>query len=75
MSDQHPARPDDPSAPARNPPGLGPRDPEGSNTGSVGDTHYNAVESDPYTTGEPVRDFRPAEDAAAEPDAGDEGDR
>jgi hypothetical protein len=46
----------DARAPEDNPLGLGPRDREGSNTGSVADTHYDAVGSDPYTTGEPVRD-------------------
>jgi len=52
-------RPDvpDPSAPDRNPFGLGPRDREGSNTGSVADTSYNAHGSDRYTTGEPRKDF------------------
>ncbi len=48
-----PDRPTDPSAPEQNPLGLGPRDREGSNTGSVADTSYNARGSDPYTTGEP----------------------
>ena len=56
-------RPDapDPSAPERNPLGLGPRDPEGSNTGSTADTSYNARGSDPYATGEPLAglDARP----------------
>ena len=47
----------DPSSPERNPLGLGPRDPEGSNTGSIEDTSYNAHGSDPYTTGEPRKDF------------------
>ena len=50
----------DPSSPERNPLGLGPRDREGSNTGSVDDTSYNAHGSDPYTTGEPRKDFTPA---------------
>ncbi len=47
-----PAAPD-PSSPERNPLGLGPRDRESSNTGSVADTSYEARGSDPYTTGEP----------------------
>jgi len=63
MSD-HPDQPD-PTSPDRNPLGLGPRDRDSSNTGSIEDTHYNAVGSDPYTTGEPVRDFRPVEEAEA----------
>ena len=62
MSDQ-PDRPH-PSSPERNPLGLGPRDREGSSTGSVADTSYNAAGSDPYTTGEPRKDL----DA---PDAGE----
>jgi len=49
--------PHDPSAPDVNPLGLGPRDRESSNTGSVEDTRYNAVGADPYTTGEPERRF------------------
>ncbi len=56
----------DPSSPEVNPLGLGPRDREGSNTGSVEDTSYNALGSDPYTTGEPRKDFgtdRPRRDA------------
>lgn len=36
-----------------NPLGLGPRDREGSNTGSVEDTHYDAVADDPWLTEEP----------------------
>ena len=40
----------------QNPLGLGPRDPESSNTGSIEDTAYDAVASDPYTTGEPRKD-------------------
>jgi hypothetical protein len=47
----------DPSAPDRNPLGMGPRDPESSNTGSVADTSYDAQGSDPYTTGEPRKRF------------------
>lgn len=46
-----------PSSPERNPLGLGPRDPEDSNTGSIADTSYDAQGSDPYTTGEPRKDF------------------
>ena len=49
--------PSDPSSPERNPLGLGPRDAEGSNTGSVADTSYDAHGSDPYTIGEPRKDF------------------
>ena len=65
----------DPSSPERNPLGLGPRDAEGSNTGSTADTSYDAQGSDPYTTGEPRRDFSPSgsapagESTPAEPDA------
>ena len=55
----------DPSSPERNPLGLGPRDPEGSNTGSIADTSYNAHGSDPYTTGEPRKDFTPSGGAPA----------
>lgn len=47
----------DPSSPERNPLGLGPRDAKGSNTGSTADTSYDAVGSDPYTTGEPRKDL------------------
>jgi hypothetical protein len=39
--------------PEQNALGLGPRDRESSNTGSVADTSYAARGSDPYTTGEP----------------------
>lgn len=48
---------DDPTSPERNPLGLGPRDKEGSNTGSISDTSYNALRSDPYLTGEPEKRF------------------
>ncbi len=50
-----PERPaaDDPSGPERNPLGLGPRDRESSNTGSIADTSYNAYGADPYTTDDP----------------------
>ena len=50
-----PDRPEspDPSAPERNPLGLGPRDRESSNTGSIAATSYDARGSDPYRTGEP----------------------
>jgi hypothetical protein len=54
MTDER--RTGDSRAPEDNPLGLGPRDREESSTGSVADTHYDAVESDPYTTGEPVKD-------------------
>jgi hypothetical protein len=47
----------DPSSPERNPLGLGPRDAKSSNTGSVADTSYDAVGSDPYASGEPRKDF------------------
>jgi hypothetical protein len=40
-----------------NPLGLGPRDRESSNTGSVEDTSYDARGSDPYTTGEPRKEL------------------
>ena len=66
-----PANPPDPSAPDRNPLGLGPGDREGSNTGSIADTSYNARGSDPYTTGEPRKDFDaapPGETTPADPD-------
>lgn len=43
--------------PDDNPLGLGPRDREGSDTGSVEDTSYDAAGSDPYTTGEPEKEF------------------
>jgi hypothetical protein len=56
MPDRRPDVPD-PSAPDRNPLGLGARDPEESNTGSVADTSYDAQGSDPYTTGEPRETF------------------
>jgi hypothetical protein len=55
--------PHDPSAPDVNPLGLGPRDRESANTGSVDDTRYNAVGADPYTTGEPERRFDDDDDA------------
>jgi hypothetical protein len=59
----------DPSSPERNPLGLGPRDREGSNTGSTADTSYDARNADPYTTGEPgegARDAGPS--TPADPD-------
>jgi hypothetical protein len=43
--------------PERNPLGLGPNDRESSNTGSIEDTAYDAVASDPYLTGEPRKAF------------------
>jgi hypothetical protein len=49
-----------------NPLGLGPRDREGSGTGSTEDTSYDAVGSDPYTTGEPEKDFGGVERSGAE---------
>ena len=57
-----PDRPDR-EPPEQNPLGLGPRDRESSNTGSVADTSYDAQGSDPYTTGEPRKRF----DDAGEP--------
>ena len=52
----------DRSAREENPLGIGPRDRgEGSNTGSIADTHYEAVASDPYTTGEPRKGTPPPE--------------
>ena len=67
----------DPSSPERNPLGLGPRDSKSSNTGSTADTSYDAVGSDPYTTGEPRKDMSaPAVDdvgaATDEPDGQNE---
>ena len=68
MADR-PTRPD-PSAPERNPLGLGARDRESSNTGSTADTSYDAHGSDPYTTGEPRKDFgaTPGGSQPADPD-------
>ena len=40
-----------------NPLGIGPRDRESSNTGSVEDTSYEAHGADPYPNGEPRKDF------------------
>ena len=51
---EHPNAPD-PTSPERNPLGLGPRDAEGSNTGSTADTSYAARDADPYRTGEPEK--------------------
>ena len=53
-----------------NPLGLGPRDAESSNTGSTADTSYDAVGSDPYTTGEPEKDFGGVRDGRATPQPG-----
>ena len=50
--------PSHPSSADRNPPGVGPRDAESSNTGSTADTSYDAHGSDPYTTGEPRKEFK-----------------
>jgi len=69
MTDER--RTGDAPGPEDNPLGLGARDREGSNTGSVADTHYDAVDSDPYTTGEPVKDPGASDRAAGadrEPD-------
>ena len=57
----------DPSSPERNPLGLGPRDPIGSNTGSIEDTSYNARGTDPYTTGEPRKDAETSSTDASRP--------
>ena len=48
--------PRDPRSPERNPLGLGARDRDSSDTGSTDDTSYNAHGSDPYRTGEPLKD-------------------
>jgi hypothetical protein len=57
------------NAPESNPLGLGPRDRESSNTGSVEDTSYEAHGSDPYTTGEPRKRFdRVSPSTPADPD-------
>ncbi len=64
----HPNAPD-PSSPARNPLGLGPRDRESANTGSIADTSYAARGADPYTTGEPgERDADAGPSTPADPD-------
>ena len=53
-----------------NPLGLGPRDRESSNTGSIEDTMYDAVASDPYVTGEPRKPPRDAGPSTpADPDS------
>jgi len=52
-----------------NPLGLGPRDAEESNTGSVEDTRYDAKDSDPYTTGEPRKSLTDSDDTIADDDA------
>lgn len=56
--------PHDPSDPGLDPLGLGPRDRESSNTGSVEDTRDDAVAADPNTTGEPERRVDDAADGA-----------
>jgi hypothetical protein len=62
--------------PERNPLGLGANERESSNTGSIEDTAYDAVASDPYLTGEPRKEFaRRSPDAragAGEEDATDD---
>ena len=59
--------------PEPNPLGLGANDRESSNTGSIEDTAYDAVASDPYLTGEPRKEFGvPA--AEATPDGGETGE-
>lgn len=62
--------PPDRSSPEQNPLGLGARDPESSNTGSIADTSYNAQGSDPYPSGEPRRRFEdvPGDATPADPD-------
>ena len=61
------ARPD-PSSPEVNPLGLGSRGRESANTGSAADTSYDAHGSDPYTTGEPRKDFGGADPDTASSD-------
>ena len=65
-----------PRTPERNPLGLGANDRESSNTGSIEDTAYGAVASDPYLTGEPRKRFASAGEGAmdAGQDAGDDDD-
>jgi hypothetical protein len=60
-----------PSSPERNPLGLGPNDPESSNTGSTDDTSLNAVGSDPYPAAQRQRELGepPSDDSPAAPDA------
>jgi hypothetical protein len=51
-----------------NPLGIGPRDPESSNTGSTADTSYNATGSPPRPTSatqENVGDSQPAADQSS----------
>ena len=57
--------------PEPNPLGLGANDRESSNTGSIEDTAYDAVASDPYLTGEPRKEFGHAADVAPSPVADD----
>lgn len=70
-----------PRTPEPNPLGLGANDRESSNTGSIEDTAYDAVASDPYLTGEPLKEFGPAgertrdEGEAGDPDGGTEAPR
>ena len=59
--------------PEPNPLGLGANDRESSNTGSIEDTAYDAVASDPYLTGEPRKEFGLAGDAERTPREGDPG--
>ena len=62
-----------PRTPEPNPLGLGANDRESSNTGSIEDTAYDAVASDPYLTGEPLKEFGvPA--AEEKPDGGEAGE-
>ena len=60
--------------PEPNPLGLGANDRESSNTGSIEDTAYDAVASDPYLTGEPLKEFGAAGEAARAPDPRDESE-
>jgi len=59
--------PDDKTGPDQNPLGLGSRG-EQSNTGSSADTSYDAAGSDPYTTGEPKKDFGSGAAGASSPE-------
>ncbi len=62
--------------PEPNPLGLGANDRESSNTGSIEDTAYDAVASDPYLTGEPRKEFGvpAAEGTPAGGEAGEVGE-
>ena len=60
--------------PEPNPLGLGANDRESSNTGSIEDTAYDAVASDPYLTGEPRKEFGVPAGADRAPDGSDPDD-